>query len=338
MPLPVADQSRLLRELLPADITGVRSLTGVYQDVLLLSGPPRELLAADRAGERPDAFVDPQMEVQVSLLAERLAASRANNLLLPLVPEQVLLEVALRRHATLAEAALVRGLVVPVLHVRLQRGHALASVAANRADDRRRVAVHLLRVLHHVVLDLELLAADRARIVEAARVLTDEMVLQRPPVVALVLADGARVQHGPVDLFRMLLQVFSQPERLAAAFAPVSVLLHVRRQKRLPLELFPTKVTLQRQFRLFPRLSRVKLLSSSRRLRGDGFDRLSCFQTSRHRHSADLQVCSSDSISLSSSVRLRQGIRVLYFDGARFLEGIRVAAVQWVQRRRTKTD
>ena len=223
---------------------------------------------------------------------------------------------------------------MPVLHVRLQRRHALAGVAANGADDRWCVAVHLLRVLHHVVLDLELLAAHRARVVEAARVLTDEMILQRPSVVALVLADRARVQHRAVDLLRMLLQVFSQPERLTAAFAPVSVLLHVRRQQRLSVELLPAKVTLQRKCVRLSRLSRLNLLVSPLTLR-DGLDGLDLrSHASRHRRSADLQVRSSR----SSSIRLRQGVRVLYFDGARFLERIRVAAIERIQRRRTKTD
>lgn len=246
MSLPVADQSRLLSKLLPAYITSVRPLAGVYQYVLLLSSPPRELFTADRAREWPDTLVDPQMKIQIPLLAESLAASGAHHFLLFLVPEQVLVKVVLSGHASFAQTALERGLVVPVFHVGLQRGHALARVPAHRANNGRRVAVHLLRVLHHVVLYLELLPANGARIVETARMFPDEMILQRPPVVALVLADGARVQHRPVHLFRVLLQVFPQSERLVTGLATVPVLLHVRRQQRFPVELFTAKITLQK--------------------------------------------------------------------------------------------
>lgn len=246
MPLPVADQSRLLSKLLPAYITSVWPLAGVYQYVLLLGSPPRELFTADRARERPDTLVDPQMKIQIPLLAECLAASGAHNLLLFLVPQQMLVEVVLGGHASFAQTALERRLVMPVFHVGLQRGDALACVAAHGANNGRCIAVHLLRVLHHVVLYLELLPANGAGIVETARMFSNEMILQRPPVVALVLADGARVQHRSVNLFRVLFQVFPQSERLVTGLATVPVLLHVRRQQRFPVELFTAKVTLKK--------------------------------------------------------------------------------------------
>lgn len=205
MPLPVTDQARLLSELLSAYITSVGPLARVYQYVLLLSSPSRKLLATDRTGERPDTLVNPQMKIQIPFLTESLAASWTDHFLLSLMPQQMLFQVLLGRHATFAQTALVRRLVVPVLHVSLQGRYALASMAADSANDWRCVAVHLLRVLHHVVLYLELLPANSARVVKTASVFPDEMVLQRPPVVALVLADAARIQHRPVHLFRVLL-------------------------------------------------------------------------------------------------------------------------------------
>lgn len=316
MPLPVADQSRLLSELLPAYITSVRPLACVYQYVLLLGSPPRELFTADRAGERPDTLVDPQMKVQIPLLAERLAAGRAHNLLLLLVPQQMLVKVVLSGHATFAQTALERGLVMPVLHVCLQRGDALARVAAHRANDGRRVAVHLLRVLHHVVLYLELLPAHGARVVETARVLSNEMILQRPPVVALVLADGARVQHRAVNLFRVLLQVFPQSERLAARLATMPVLLHVRRQQRLPLELFAAKVALEQQ----PGLPRPSCCSPQ-------FHGPPSFPTRRRR----VDPRSRPLPPPLSSFSPRQRVRALYLDGATIFQGIRFASVQWIR-------
>lgn len=87
MTLPVANESRLLREGLAADVADIRSLAGVNQYVLLLRGLSRKSLAADRTGERPDTLMDPQMKIQVPLLAEGLAASGTDDLLLPLVPD-----------------------------------------------------------------------------------------------------------------------------------------------------------------------------------------------------------------------------------------------------------
>lgn len=194
MPLPVADETGLLRKSLPAYVAGVRPLAGVNQYVLLLRGFAREGLAADRAGERPDALVDPQMEIQISLLTEGLAARGTHHLLLTLVPDQMLIEILLRGQTTLAYLALVGRLVVSVLHVRLDGRYVLTCVAADAANDGRLAVVHLIRVLLQVVLDLELLLADRAGILKAARVLPNEVILQGALVVALVVADVARIQ------------------------------------------------------------------------------------------------------------------------------------------------
>lgn len=96
MTLPVTDETGLLREGLAADVADIRPLAGVYQHVLLLCGLPRESLATDRAGERSDTLMDPQVKVQVPLLAESLAASGTYHFLLALVPDQMLLKIFLR--------------------------------------------------------------------------------------------------------------------------------------------------------------------------------------------------------------------------------------------------
>ena len=168
------------------------------------------------------------MKVQVSPLAEDLAAGGTDHLLLPLVPEQVLLEAVLRHQSALAYAAFVLRPEVPVPHVRLQRRKALVRMAADGADDGRLVVVHLVGVLPQVVLDLELLLADLAGVHVAAGVPPDDVILQRPLVLALVLADVAGVKQRPVDLLVVELQVFSQLEGLPAGLAGVFVLSHVR--------------------------------------------------------------------------------------------------------------
>lgn len=66
---------------------------------------------------------------------------------------------------------------MPVLHMGLDGGHIFASVAADAANDGRFAAVHLVHVLLQVVLDLELLLADRARILETTGVLAYKVIL-----------------------------------------------------------------------------------------------------------------------------------------------------------------
>lgn len=205
MTLPMADETGFLRKGLAADVAGVGPLAGVYQHVLLLRGLPGEGLAADRTGERSDTLMDPQVKVQVPLLAESFAASGADHLLLALVPDQVLVQIFLRGQTALAYLALVSRFVVSILHVRLDGGHVLAGVAADAADDGRLAAVHLIHVLLQVVLDLELLLADGARVLEAAGVFAYEVVLQGALVVALVVADAARIQKRSVNLLRVAL-------------------------------------------------------------------------------------------------------------------------------------
>lgn len=190
--LPVADQSGLLGEGLAAYVADVRPLARVDEEVLLLRGPTAEGLLAHRARERLDARVDPHVELEVAP-AEPLAARRAEYLLPGLVPDDVLLEVLPGRHAAAADLADELGLVVTVLHVGLQRVEVLAEVAADLADDRRRVAVILLHVVIQRLLYLELLAALVARVLVVARVQPYEVVLQGPLVRAPVVADVALV-------------------------------------------------------------------------------------------------------------------------------------------------
>jgi len=227
MSLPVADETGFLSKGLSAYVADVRSLAGVNQHVLLLRGLSREGFAADRARERPDTLMNPQVKVQVPLLAKGFAAGGTDDLLLALVPDQMLIEILLRGQTTFADFALVSRLVVSVLHVRLYGGYVLASVAADAADDGRFAAVHLIRVLLEIVFDLELFLADRAGILKTAGVLSYKVVFQGALVVALVVADAAGVEQRPVNLLDVALQLSLQTEALAAGLALILVLAHV---------------------------------------------------------------------------------------------------------------
>jgi len=227
MPLPVADEAGLLRKGLSAYVADVRSLAGVNQYVLLLRGLSRKGFAADRARERSDTLMNPQVKLQVTLLAEGFAAGRTDDLLLTLVPDQMLIEILLRGQTTLADFAFVGRLVVSVLHVRLYGGYVFASVAADATNDRRFAAVYLIRVLLEVILDFELFLADRTGILETARMLSYKVVFQGALVVALVLADAARVKQRSVNLLDVALQLSLQTEALAASLALILVLAHV---------------------------------------------------------------------------------------------------------------
>lgn len=175
--------------------------------MLLLCSLSGKGFAADRTGEWPDTLMDPQVEVQVPLLTKGFATSRTDDLLLSLVPDQVLVEILLRGQTALAYLAFISRLVVSVLHVRLDGGHVLAGMPADATDDGRFTAVHLIHVLLQIILDFELLLADRTRMLEAAGMFPYEMILQGALVVAFVLADAAGIQERPVNVHDMALQL-----------------------------------------------------------------------------------------------------------------------------------
>lgn len=212
--------------------------------MLLLSCLPSERLSADGARERLDPGVHSHVGIEVAT-SEPLAAGRAQHLLPGLVPREVLLQILLGGHAPAADPADELGLVVPVLHVGLERVKVLAEVPADVADDRRRVAVVLLHVVVQGLLDLELLAADVAGEIVAVGVQPYVVVLQGALVVALVLAHAAVVHLPPVDLVDVGGQVSTEPERPRAVRALVPVLLQVLREIALVQEPPTTMVALQ---------------------------------------------------------------------------------------------
>lgn len=252
MPLSVADKSGLLREGLPAYVADVRSFAGVNQYVLLLRGLSGKGFAADGTGERPDALMDPQMKIQVPLLTESLAAGGTDDFLFSLVPNQMLIQILLRGQTALAYLTLVSRLVVSILHVRFDGGEILTSMPADTADNGRFAAVHLIHVLLQIVLDLELFGADRTRVLEAAGVLSYEVILQGALVVALVLANATGIQKGSVDLFNVSLQFPLQIEALAAGLTLVFVLFfHVYYYSGFLIETLTAYIAFQGERRFF---------------------------------------------------------------------------------------
>lgn len=217
--------------------------------MLLLRGLSGEGFATDWTGERSDTLMDSQMEIQVPLLAESLAAGGTDDLLLSFVPDQVLVEILLRSQTALAYLAFVSRFVVSIFHVRLDGGHILASVSADAADDGRLAAVHLIHVLLQVILDLELLLADRTRMLEAAGVFPYEVVLQCALVIALVLADTAGIQKRSVDVHDVALQLSFQTKALAAGLALIFVQTHVFYHDSFLTETFAARGALQGKLR-----------------------------------------------------------------------------------------
>jgi len=192
MSLSMADQAGFLSERLAANVADVRPLASVDQHVLLLSRLSPERLAAHGTRKRLYPRVHPHVRLEIAS-AESLAAGRTEDLLPGLVPREMLFQVLLRSHAPSTYRTDELRLVMPVLHMRLQRVEVLAEVAAHVAHDWRRAAVILLHVMVQGLLDLELLAAGIARVVVIARVQPDIVVLQSTLVVTLVLAHAALV-------------------------------------------------------------------------------------------------------------------------------------------------
>lgn len=90
MPLPVADQTRLLSKRLAANVANVWSLSGVNQYVLLLSCLSSKHLSADGTRERLHSRVYPHVRVEVAP-SKSLATGRTEHLFPGFVPHEVLL-------------------------------------------------------------------------------------------------------------------------------------------------------------------------------------------------------------------------------------------------------
>lgn len=193
MSLPVANKPGFLSKSLTTDIADVRSLASVNQYVLFLSSFSGEGFTADWTRERPNTLMDPQVKIQIPLLAKSLSTRRTDDFLFPLVPDQMLIEILLGGQAAFAYLTFESWLMVSILHVRFDSGHILAGMSANATNDGRFAAVHLIHVLLQIVLDLELFFANRARVLKAAGMLSCEVILQRALVVALVVAYATRI-------------------------------------------------------------------------------------------------------------------------------------------------
>lgn len=159
----------------------------------------------------------------------------------------MLVQILLRGQTAFAYLALVGRLVVSVLHMRLEGRHVFTRVSADATDDGRFAAMHLIRMLLQIVLDLELLLANRAGVVIAAGVLPREVILQGALVVALVLANAAGIEQRSVNLLDVALQVSLQAETLATGLALVPVLPYVFYHAGFVAETFVTRGAYQEE-------------------------------------------------------------------------------------------
>lgn len=184
------------------------------------------------------------------------------------MPHEMLFEILLRGHTAPTDPADELRLVVAVLHVGLEGVQVLAEVAAHVTHDRRRTAMVLLHVMVQRFLDLELLAADIARVVVAAGVQSYVMILQGALIVALVIAHAALVHLLPMILLDVRDQVTLQSEGLRAVGALVPVLLQMLREIALLQKLAPTMVALHARRLPLDRSILLGCESRARRFRG----------------------------------------------------------------------
>lgn len=193
MRLPVANQARLLRERLTADITDIRPFARVDEQVLPVSRSTRESFAAYVAIVRPVPGVSHHMLFQSMILGERLPTLLAHEALPSLVLQQnMLVEVLLRHHSPLAYLALVLWFEMRPLLVHVQGIAVRACLPAHVAHDRALLVLES-HVKPHVAFHLELLPAILAVVLVLRRVFPLQVFLQSAPILTLELAHVARV-------------------------------------------------------------------------------------------------------------------------------------------------
>lgn len=192
--LPVTDETGLLRKRLVAHVALVESFAGVQKQMLAETTVSGEGFFALRAFVRSVARVDPHVLSEIVALLEGLAALLAHRLLLLFVLRHyVPIEILLRDHASLADRALVLGLVMGVLLMSVQTVTVPATLAAHVANH---VRFYVLQpdVRRAVALDLEFLVAEIARVLVRVRVFAHEMRVQS------LLASEYLPAHGACEL------------------------------------------------------------------------------------------------------------------------------------------
>ena len=193
MRFPVADQARLLRERLAANITDIRSFARVDKQMLPVRGATCEGLAAYVTVVWSVTGMGHHVLFQPMVLRERFPAFLADETLPSLVLQQdVLVEILLGDHAPLADLALVLWLEMRPLLMHVQGVAVRASFPAHVAHDRPFFVLEPY-VQPHVTLHLELLAAILAVVLVLRRVFPLQVFLQSAPVLALELAHVARI-------------------------------------------------------------------------------------------------------------------------------------------------
>lgn len=163
------------------------------QQVLSVSCPAGECLAANVTLVRPVTRVRHHMLLQPVILREGLAALLAHEALPALVLQQdVLVEILLGDHTPLANLAFVLGLEVRPFLMHVQRIAVGAGLATNVADDGALLVLEA-HVQSHVALHFELLTAELAFVFVIGAMLALQMLLQLAAALTLEVARVARV-------------------------------------------------------------------------------------------------------------------------------------------------
>lgn len=192
MDLSVANETGLLCEGFATHVASVDPLASVQKEMLAEAAVPGERSSAYLATVRLVAGVDSHMLPQIVVLEEGLAALLAHRFLFPLVLRQhVLIEILLRDESSVAPRALVLGLVMRVLLMRVQTMTVAARLAAHVAHHRC-LPVIQPGVRGQVTLDLELLAAVLAGVAVVLRVLAHKVRAESFFAGAHQAADDAR--------------------------------------------------------------------------------------------------------------------------------------------------
>lgn len=202
--------------------------------MLPISGPTRERFAADVTVIWSIAGVGHHMLLQSMILRKGFAALLAHEALPALVLQQdMLIQILLRDHASLADLALVLGLEMRPFLVHVKRVAIGASLAANIANYRGLFVLET-HVQSHVTLDLEFLTAILAIELILGPVLAIEMFLQPTPALTFKSARIARVFLRFFDSSafasssdRMLRRMFSTDVRIKGRLVDTLVITEI---------------------------------------------------------------------------------------------------------------
>lgn len=193
MRFPVTNESRFLSESLAAYIADIGSFSGMNEKMLPESRSTSESFTAYGTSVRSVTSVGHHMLFQSMIFGERFAAFLANETLPSLVLEQnVLVQIRLRHHATVADVAFVFGLEMGPFLMNVQRITVRTRLSTDVAYYGSLLVLESY-VQSHVALDLKLLSAYFAGVLKIRRMFPLQMFLQSSFALTFEFAHVARV-------------------------------------------------------------------------------------------------------------------------------------------------